>query len=49
VRYDRRELLNAPVMRAIIDRKWGSFASSIYQRIVAQYLVMVGGLLGVYT
>jgi hypothetical protein len=46
VRHERRELLNAPVMRAIIDRKWIRFASAIYQRRVAQYLTMVGGLLG---
>lgn len=46
LRYERRELLKTPVMRAIIECKWERFASSIYQYRVAQYSAMVGGLLG---
>ena len=43
VRHKRRELLNQPVMRALIDRKWVEFADAIYQRRVIQYVLMVVG------
>ncbi|EOD28217.1 hypothetical protein EMIHUDRAFT_114254 [Emiliania huxleyi CCMP1516] len=46
VRHDRRELLTTPVMRFVLERKWDYFAAAIYQRRFAQYMLMVGGLLG---
>ena len=40
LRHERKELLETPVMLDLIERKWASFATAMYQRRIATFSLM---------